>query len=156
MERPEVSVFIETTYKGPERKDGAAMWIVEYRKKNGELVTREGKVHLKDSTENQITLTAIAAALSILEKTCSVRVSTRCGHVLGMVKNNWPQRWEKAGWINAKGRPVANAREWQQVMAVLKRHSYTFQSGPHAYQEVMLWDLGREKEGTDGKEHHTD
>lgn len=138
-----MDIFVETTYKGPAKKDGAGMWIVEYKKKNGEPVTREGKVYLENGTENQTTLKAIAAALGILTKSCSVRVSTRCEHVLNAMRNGWPQRWEEAGWMNAKGRPVGNAQEWQQVMAALKRHTYTFQNEPHGYQEVMLWELGR-------------
>ncbi len=113
--RPRVDIFIETTYKGPARKDGAGMWVAEYRKKNGDPVTREGKIYLNDSTENQVTLLLIAAAMSILVKPCSVRVFTRCEHVLNAIKNGWPGQWEKAGWINAKGRPVGNAREWQQI-----------------------------------------
>ncbi len=120
------------------------MWVAEYRKKNGDPVTREGKIYLNDSTENQVTLLLIAAAMSILVKPCSVRVFTRCEHVLNAIKNGWPGQWEKAGWINAKGRPVGNAREWQQVIAALKKHEYAFQTGPHGYQEVMLWDLSKE------------
>lgn len=145
MGRMAVSIYVETTYKGPAKKDGAGMWIVEYRKKNGEPVTREGKVHLEDSTENRTTLAAIAAAMEILTKSCSVRVFTRCGHVLNAVRNGWPWRWERAGWMNAKGRPVGNAREWQRLMAAMERHRCTFQTGPHGYQEVMLWDLKKDE-----------
>ncbi len=39
---------------------------------------------------------------------------------------------------------MGNAREWQQVIAALKKHEYAFQTGPHGYQEVMLWDLSKE------------
>lgn len=144
--RPRVDIFIETTYKGPARKDGAGIWVAEYRKKNGDPVTREGKIYLNDSTENQVTLLLIAAAMSILVKPCSVRVFTRCEHVLNAIKNGWPIQWEKDGWINAKGRPVGNAREWQQVTAAMKKHRCTFQTGPHGYQEVMLWELKKDKE----------
>ncbi len=144
--RPGVDIFVETTYRGPARRDGAGMWVAEYRKKNGDPVTRQGKIYLNDSTENQVTLLLIAAAMSILTKTCSVRVFTRCEHVLNAIRNGWPRRWEEAHWMNAKGKPVGNAREWQQVTAAMKRHRCTFQSGPHGYQEAMLWEL-REDEG---------
>lgn len=142
-EKPGVDIYVETTYRGPAKKDGAGMWIVEYKKKNGEPVTRQGKVYLENGTENQTTLTAIAAALGILTKSCSVRVNTRCEHVLNAMGNGWPERWAESGWMNAKGKPVGNAQEWQQVMAALERHTYTFQDEPHGYQEVMLWELGR-------------
>lgn len=146
MDRPKVNIFVETTYRGPARKDGAGVWIVEYKKRNGVPVTRGGKVRLENATENQTTLAALAEALGVLAKPCSVRVNTRCGHVLNAFKNGWPKRWEKSGWINAKGRPVGNAKEWRQVMEALKIHTYAFQDGPHEYQAVMLWDLERDKE----------
>lgn len=146
MEKPKVNIYVETTYKGPAKRDGTAMWIVEYEKKSGELVTREGKIHLENGTENQITLKAIAQAAGILVKPCSVRVFTRCEHVLNAIKNGWPKRWEKDGWINAKGKPVGNAQEWKRAVDALGKHSYLFQTGRHGYQEVMQWDLNKEKE----------
>ena len=146
MELPKVDIFVETTYKGPAKKDGAAMWIVEFKKKNGDPVTRQGKIWLEDGTENRATLEAIAQAAGILTKSCSVRVFTRCGHVLGAIKNGWPKRWEKDGWINAKGKPVGNAQEWRRAMDALEPHSHSFQAGPHEYREVMQWELSKEKE----------
>ena len=43
--RFEVSIFVESTWKGPARRRGVAMWMVEY-KRNGVPVTREGLIRL--------------------------------------------------------------------------------------------------------------
>ena len=56
--RFEVSIFVESTWKGPARRRGVAMWIVEC-KRNGVPVTREGLIRLEDGTENMANLMAI-------------------------------------------------------------------------------------------------
>lgn len=54
----DVNIYVETTWKGPARRKGVAMWLVEY-KRAGESITRQGMIHLDDGTENQASLMAI-------------------------------------------------------------------------------------------------
>ena len=69
----DVNIYVETTWKGPARRKGVAMWLVEY-KRAGESITRQGMIHLDDGTENQAALMAITAAAKILTKECSIPV----------------------------------------------------------------------------------
>lgn len=36
----DVNIYVETTWKGPARRKGVAMWLVEY-KRAGESITRQ-------------------------------------------------------------------------------------------------------------------
>ena len=141
-----VNIFIRTTWEGPLRKDGATMWLIEYRNKRGEPVTREGVIRLEDATENQAVLTAVAEAVERLTKTCSVRVFTGSGHVYGAVKNRWYIRWKKNGWKNAKGKPLANAELWKRMTDALQGHMCAFCRGQNPYREVMRRKLEKEME----------
>lgn len=45
-----VRLMIESTWHGPAKRDGVAMWLMEYMK--GDIpITRQGYVHVKDGTE---------------------------------------------------------------------------------------------------------
>lgn len=48
----DVNIYVETTWKGPARRKGVAMWLVEY-KRAGESITRQGMIHLDDGTETR-------------------------------------------------------------------------------------------------------
>lgn len=141
----EVNIFIETTYKGPARRTGAAMWLVEY--KRGDVpITRQGILKLEDGTENQAALMATIAALSILTKSCSCRVFTQCEHILNSARNCWHIQWQKNDWHNAKGKLVKNSELWQQVIEISQKHAITYHSGRHEYQNVMQIELNKEME----------
>lgn len=141
----DVNIYVETTWKGPARRKGVAMWLVEY-KRAGESITRQGMIHLDDGTENQASLMAITAAAKILTKECSIRVFTQCDHILNTVGNFWHIQWQKNDWHNAKGKPVKNAELWQQMLEALGRHSYSFHSGHHEFQNVMQIEIRKEME----------
>lgn len=141
----EVSIFIETSYRGPAKREGVAMWLVEY-KRGGEPITREGLLHLENGTENQAALMAIKAAVEILLKPCSIRVFTQCEHILNTVRGFWHIQWQKNDWNNAKGKPVKNSDLWKKMLDVLQKHYYSFSGGEHEYQNYMKEAIRKEME----------
>lgn len=150
-----VRIFIESTWKGPARRDGVAMWLIEYIKTNGEPDTREGFIHLEDGTEAAGCLMALINAFCKLKKPCSALVFTGCEHIINTCTNHWQVQWQKNGWKNAKGKTVKNAELWELLIEKTEPHVYTIQSGEHEYQQVMQNDLIREvqrwnKEKKDG------
>ena len=151
----EVRIFVETTYTGPARRDGVAMWLVEYMRQNGEPVTRYGSIRTENGTENQATLEAIIAALRILQKKCSVRVFTQCEHILAAVRNGWCEQWQQAEWTNAKGKPVKNADLWNNLLEEMEKHDVTFETGPHEYRNLMQSDARRELDRWKGMKKRT-
>ncbi len=143
----EVNIYIETSYRGPAKRKGVAMWLVEYKKKDGTPVTRDGMIYLDESTENQASLMAVAAAVNILNKKCLIRVNTRCEHILNTIQNYWHIKWQQNGWCNAKGNPIKNAEQWKEMLVALEKHSYTFVTGHHEYREWMLRSIRKAEDG---------
>lgn len=139
----EVRIFIETTWRGPAKRDGVAMWLVEAMK-NDEPVTRQGIIRVENGTEAQGNLMAMINAFHILKKTCSASVFTQCEHILNTIQNHWHIQWQKDDWNNAKGKPVKNAELWQMLIDKSGPHTYSIRRGWHEYQNVMQMEIQKE------------
>lgn len=144
----EVNLFIETTLHGPSVRNGQYSWVVEFTSKNGTLVTREGFGQQYKTSENKLVLTALSEAFSILTKPCSVRVFTKCEHILCAYKNDWITKWEEQDWMNAKGKPVKNHELWKQITEITAKHTITLmpKATPHGYESWMQTEMERRKE----------
>ncbi len=141
-----VNIYLETSIRGPGAKEAVGEWLVEFTTGKGIPVTRNGIVWEEMTTENALTLKLLQEAMSILTKSCIIRVNTQCPHVFHSIKKHWPERWEKKLWLNAKGKPLGNAVLWQQVYKLIKKHSVRMVSEPHEYQDVMRNDIKKEVE----------
>ena len=140
-----VRIFIETSIRGPARRDGIAMWLIECMK-GDEPITRQGFVHVRKGTENELTLKALINSFFILRKSCSVRVFTQCDGILSTFQNHWYEQWSKNGWINSKGKEVKNKDLWEMLMKYTENHTYTVESGHHEYQMIMQAEITKELE----------
>jgi ribonuclease HI len=140
-----VRIFIETSIRGPARRDGIAMWLIECMK-GDEPITRQGFVHVRKGTENELALKALINSFFILRKSCSVRVFTQCDGILNTIQNHWYEQWSKNGWINSKGKEVKNKDLWEMLMKYTENHTYTVESGHHEYQMVMQAEITKELE----------
>ena len=141
-----VNIYIETTIKGPAKRDGAYIYILEFVRESGEPVTRQEVKHLEDTTENELVLRAMISALNRLTKNCEIRINTQCHHVLNTVQNLWHIQWEKSDWINSKGKEVKNKELWQQYVRMSQIHVITVLSSEHSYQDWMRRELKKEEE----------
>lgn len=144
MDKFKVKIYLETTVHGPAVRQAAGIWLIEYIKKDGTPETRQGILYRENTTENTLVLELLKEAFSKLTKTCSVGVNTKCKHVLNVMENHWLPQWEKAGWNNAKGRPVKNAELWKQCAEKMRRHYVSFQEEEHSYRSVMQLELKKE------------
>ena len=73
------------------------------------------------TTNNRMELTAAAAALEALRRPCRVVVHTDSEYVrLGITQ--WLAGWERRGWRNAGGDPVANQDLWKRLAAAAALH----------------------------------
>lgn len=43
-------------------------------------------------------------------------------YLINVMQNNWWKRWEKNGWQNVKGQPVANKDLWEGIIVFLKEN----------------------------------
>lgn len=97
------------------------------------------------TTENTLALELLQEALKQLVKPCSVRVNTRCEHILNVMNNHWLSQWEKAGWVSAKGKLIKNMTLWQHCRNLMQDHTVSFESGMHSYRNQMLWEIEKER-----------
>lgn len=146
-----VEIYIETSLKGHTQNGAAGKWLVVFTKRNGEPEKREGILWKEKATENSLTLELLRDALAILTKNCSIQVNTRCGHIFGAINSHWVEKWERTGWVNAKGEPVKNVELWQQVYDLMGKHSLKVVSAPHDHQSVMQNDIREEMNRHYGK-----
>lgn len=133
----EVTIYLEVSFRGPAYRTAAGMWLIEYIKKDGSLETRQGMVCGKKMTENGLALEALTMAFERLRKSCSVRVITRCDHVLNVTGNDWLPQWEKNGWLTAKGKFVKNMTFWQKVAEAHRKHLVSYENTWNSYGENM-------------------
>ena len=151
----EVKIFIETSIRGPAVRTGAGMYIIEYIKQSGEAETRSGILVREKATENALALAALDGAFRRLTKTCSAGVTTECQHILNVMWNHYLPVWEKNGWFNAKGNPVANKELWQKVSGHVKDHTVSFGREESIYRKRMRFDTEKAVEAfKDGREYH--
>ena len=139
-----VNIYIETGHKGPAKRRMAGAWLVEYILKSGKPVTRGGILYADITTENEMALWLLVQALSILTKTCCVRVFTECTHILNTMQNHWMWQWQKNGWVNAKGKPVSNMDLWKKCAGLTERHMTEWTDGEHSYRQCMLGQIQKE------------
>ena len=139
-----VSIYIETSFHGPARKDGEYIYLLEYIK-DGIPVTREGRGAMERATENQLALTALAEALGRMNCPCELRIYTANQHILNAMQNSWARQWQKNEWRNAKGTPVKNADLWEKILRELDPHRYLFTEEHHEYSQWMKSEVRKGK-----------
>lgn len=65
-----------------------------------------------------------------------------CEYVAGAILQGWPEKWEKSGWTNARGKPVADFEKWQSVLVKIRLHEVSVRLGEsHEYKNWMMREL---------------
>lgn len=107
----EVKIYIETSLKGPLRTGEGEGWyaaVVEYRKKDGEIETREDFVRAEKTTYHKSVLCAFLKSLKRLNKECVLEVHTDSTFLNNNCKNGNLEMWKTNGWKTIKGENVAH------------------------------------------------
>lgn len=128
----EVNIYLYTTIKGPGKKSGALIYILELKTGKGPVTLT--KAELLEATEHQADLKALIEALKHLNRQCNLSIYTDSAYLAAAFNQGWLENWIKNGWKNSKGEPVANMSEWQETLNLLglnliefhvkKEHSY--------------------------------
>lgn len=89
------------------------------------LVWGEHKLELyggeKLTTNNQMELTAVISALSVLKRPCPIIIHTDSTYVRdGITK--WIRNWKRNGWRTADKKEVKNAELWQRLDELAERY----------------------------------
>lgn len=141
-----VDIYIDTSIKGPKRRDGSYLYIIAMQTSAGPADV--GKMDsLEDTTEHQATLTALEAALKRIAKPCRLILHLECQYVAGALLNGWYKQWRQQAWMTQKGKPVCDAEKWQSIEYLLNAHDFEVRlKKPHSYRDWMRRTLS-EKEG---------
>ena len=79
----------------------------------------------KETTNNQMELTAVIEGLSLLKKPCAVELFTDSKYVLeGATK--WLEGWIQKGWKKADKKPVLNRELWEKLIPLFQKHTITW------------------------------
>ncbi len=79
----------------------------------------------KNTTNNQMELTAAIEALEALKRPCEVELHTDSTYLKNGI-TSWIHNWKRKGWKNAKGKPVKNQDLWQRLDSATQRHTITW------------------------------
>ena len=88
-------------------------------------ITKEIAGGAKETTNNQMELTAVIEGLSLLKKPCEVELFTDSKYVLeGATK--WLAGWIQKGWKKADKKPVLNRNLWEKLIPLFEKHTITW------------------------------
>lgn len=80
----------------------------------------------KDTTNNQMELTAVIEGVRAIKKPCNLTIYTDSTYVHDTFEKHWIDNWLKNGFKNARRQEVANKALWLELLELLKMHSYKF------------------------------
>lgn len=79
----------------------------------------------EETTNNRMEMVAVIKALEALKKPSQVRLYTDSTYVMdGITK--WLEGWKAKGWKTAAKKPVKNQDLWQEIDALVGKHSVEF------------------------------
>lgn len=146
----EVNIYLYTTIKGPGKKPGALIYILELKTYKGPVTLTKAEP-LEDATAHQAELKALIEALKHLNRQCNLSIYTDSDYLAAAFKQGWLENWIKNGWKNSKGEPVANMSEWQETLNLLGLNTFEFHvKKEHSYYRWMRMEtekMVKEKRG---------
>lgn len=76
---------------------------------------------MKQTTNNQMELTAAIEALETLNEPCDVELYTDSTYLKNGI-TSWMHTWKRNGWQTSKKQPVKNQDLWRRLDAATQRH----------------------------------
>lgn len=78
-----------------------------------------------NATNNQMELTAVIEAISMLRSGESATINSDSQYVVNGI-NLWVHEWRKKGWVTAGGTRVVNKELWEKLIESTQRNKLTF------------------------------
>ena len=141
----------------PESAAGIGVWFGPYHKLNfnwcvtdnccdSEGNCRQGACERIQSNQRaEIQATESAIRIAFREGIVGLRIHTDSKYVLHAITKNWIAKWKANGWLNAKGKPVANQGDWIN----LDKEIVKFKS----HGRILEWKYVRAHSGNSGNDH---
>ena len=98
---------------------GPGGWCAILRYNNHEKILKGGK---KQTTNNEMELTAVLEGLKALKEPCEVFLYSDSKYVVDALKD-WIHRWAKNRWKNAKKQEIAHKNLWKEIYNLMNKHN---------------------------------
>ena len=78
-----------------------------------------------ETTNNRMEMTAVIKALSALNRSCAIEITTDSQYVKNGI-TQWIKQWKQRGWRTASREPVKNQDLWQAMDKLVSEHDVTW------------------------------
>ena len=78
------------------------------------------------TTNNRMELQAVISGLQALARPARLTVHIDSSYVMDAIVKGWHHGWVKRGWQTAAKQPVKNRELWEQLLALVERHTITW------------------------------
>ena len=111
-------------------------YILETATSKGDATIFKTEI-VENVTAHKSVLLALISALKRIRQTSYLVIYTDSNYVASNVRDSLA-RWKKNGWKTARGEPVKNQEEWQEIARLLQPHSFeVIISSSHSYYQWM-------------------
>ena len=80
----------------------------------------------KETTNNQMELTAVIEGLKKLKETCEVDIYTDSAYVCNAFLENWIENWRQNGFKNSGKKQISNIELWKELLELCEKHKVQF------------------------------
>lgn len=80
----------------------------------------------ESTTNNQMELTAVISALSLLKEPCKVQLYSDSAYVVNAFLQDWVGNWQKNGFRNSKKKEIENIELWKTLINLSYYHQITW------------------------------
>lgn len=91
-----------------------------------EDTTHEYKRAYRNTTNNQMELSAVIEGLKMLKETHEVHVYSDSAYVVNAYLQNWIGNWKRNNWSRGKAGALKNSELWQELDILVNKHWVTF------------------------------
>ncbi|MBQ8759759.1 MAG: ribonuclease HI [Clostridia bacterium] len=80
----------------------------------------------KETTNNNMELTAAIEGLSALKEPCRVRLYSDSKYLIDGITKGWARSWRQKGWKKSDGKPALNVDLWEKVLELDEYHEIEY------------------------------
>lgn len=80
----------------------------------------------KNTTNNEMELTAVIEGLKMLKYPCEVELYSDSAYVVNAFLQKWIDNWVKNNWKTSNKEPVKNQELWKELYNLTKKHKVKF------------------------------
>lgn len=77
---------------------------------------------VENTTSSRMEITAVLKALHHIQRPSTFLMHVDSAYVVNACRQNWFAKWQRNGWVNSKGKPVANQDLWRELMEAIEWH----------------------------------